>query len=226
MRSRISIRGCVRPSVRRSDRPSVRPSVRWSVTHKLKSCKSAVFCPKLLIVRAWTHLMPCIRPCYKSCGDEVLSSFIPWDFAVIPSFKSRGFPVRCTLGWNCIESTRSFCRQKTFFPWAPEREGERPSSAELANEWAVRASKKWANGVANGHVLSTWFIYGTKNNGGYYQNLTKIDALMALKRWIGLMPLWKIFLINLKTHPTLWENRGTIAYSAEADTHCNMHHTN
>ena len=35
MRSRISIRGCVRPSVR--------PSVRWLVTHELKSCKSAVF---------------------------------------------------------------------------------------------------------------------------------------------------------------------------------------
>ena len=39
MRSRISIRGCVRPSVRRS----VRPPVCWSVTHELKSCKSAVF---------------------------------------------------------------------------------------------------------------------------------------------------------------------------------------
>ena len=39
MRSRISIRGFVRPSVRRS----VRPSVRRSVTHELEPCKSAIF---------------------------------------------------------------------------------------------------------------------------------------------------------------------------------------
>ena len=47
MRSRISIRRCVRPSVRPS------------FTHELKSC---CFRPKLPAVPARTHLMPCIRP--------------------------------------------------------------------------------------------------------------------------------------------------------------------
>ena len=33
-------------------------------------------------------------------------------------------------------------------------------------------------------------LYSTNNNCGCHQNLTKIDALlMALKRWMGLMPL-------------------------------------
>ena len=45
------------PSVRRSVRPSVRRShTSWNPAKK-------PFWPKLLAVRAWTHLMPCIRPC-------------------------------------------------------------------------------------------------------------------------------------------------------------------
>ena len=47
MRSRVSIRACVRPSVRRSICRSGFLSIRWSVhplvTHELKPCKSAVF---------------------------------------------------------------------------------------------------------------------------------------------------------------------------------------
>ena len=52
------------PSVRPSVCPLVHPSVRRLVTHELRPCKSAVFLPKLLPVRARTHLMPCIRPCF------------------------------------------------------------------------------------------------------------------------------------------------------------------
>ena len=62
MRSRISIRGCVRPSVGPSVRPSVRPSVGPSVGHtRVKTMHKCRFWPKLLSVRARTHLMPCIR---------------------------------------------------------------------------------------------------------------------------------------------------------------------
>ena len=65
MRSRISIRGCVRPSVRPSVGPSVRPSVRRSVGHtRVEILQKCRFWPKLLAVRARTHLMPCIRPCF------------------------------------------------------------------------------------------------------------------------------------------------------------------
>ena len=85
MRSRISIRGCVRPSIR----PSVRQSVRPSVGHtRVEKCR---FWPKLLSVRARTHLMPCIRPCSsksspvqkekekkKNKGEEQESNFSPF----------------------------------------------------------------------------------------------------------------------------------------------------
>ena len=57
MRPGISMRGCVRPSVR----PSVCPSVGRTRVEILQKCRSW---PKLLAVRAWTHLMTCIRPCY------------------------------------------------------------------------------------------------------------------------------------------------------------------
>ena len=53
MRSRNSIRGCVRPSVGRS--------VGRTRVEILQKCH---FRPKLLAVRAWTHLMPCIQPCF------------------------------------------------------------------------------------------------------------------------------------------------------------------
>ena len=45
--------------------PSVRPSVRPSVGHtRVETMQKCCFWPKLLSVQAWTHLMPCIRPCF------------------------------------------------------------------------------------------------------------------------------------------------------------------
>ena len=60
----------VRPSVRRSIRPSVRRSVRQT---RVETIQKSWFWPKLLAVRARTHLkMPCIRPCFgclQAAGD-------------------------------------------------------------------------------------------------------------------------------------------------------------
>ena len=64
MRSCISIRGCVRPSVHPSVGPSIRRSARPSVHHKrVETIQKYRFHPKLLSVRARTHLMPRIRLC-------------------------------------------------------------------------------------------------------------------------------------------------------------------
>ena len=60
-----SVRQSVCPSVRLLLRRSIHPSVRRSVGHtRVETMQKCRFRPKLLSVRARTHLMPCIRPCY------------------------------------------------------------------------------------------------------------------------------------------------------------------
>jgi len=62
------------PSVGPSVRPSVRPSIRWSVGHtQVETLQNHRFWPNLPAVRARTHLMPCIRPCFLAYQN--LSSF-------------------------------------------------------------------------------------------------------------------------------------------------------
>ena len=65
MRSRISIRGCVRPSVRQSVRWSVCLSVRPSVTYELIPCKSVFFDQNNYQYVRERILWPCIRPCFS-----------------------------------------------------------------------------------------------------------------------------------------------------------------
>ena len=66
MCSRISIRGCVRPSVGRS--------VGHTRVEILQKCR---FRPKLLAVPTRTHLMLCIRPCYLHQQAFFYSSHLP-----------------------------------------------------------------------------------------------------------------------------------------------------
>ena len=81
MRSRISIRGCVRPSVG----PSVRPSVRRSVGHtRVETTRKCRFWPKLLSVRARTHLMAVYPALFLPKAhphvSKVLTQFDWWFF--------------------------------------------------------------------------------------------------------------------------------------------------
>ena len=108
MRSRISIRGCVRRSVR----PSVGPSVRPSVTHELKSCKSAVFdqnywqyererilCRVYGLVQYKAHSL-----CFL-CKQTIHTSshiFITWAFA--SSLPCWSF-LEIDLWWQYLQST-------------------------------------------------------------------------------------------------------------------------
>ena len=70
MRSRISIRGYVRPSVGLSVRLSIHPSVHHTRVETMQKCR---FWPKLLSVRSRTHLMPCIRPCFFFLSSHLLN---------------------------------------------------------------------------------------------------------------------------------------------------------
>ena len=79
MRSRISIRGCVRPSVRPSVGPSVRPSVRPSVGHtRVETMQKCRFDQDYYQYEQERILWPCIRPCsfnigflFSSCEHQI-----------------------------------------------------------------------------------------------------------------------------------------------------------
>ena len=77
MRSRISIRGYVRPSVGPS-------SGRPSVTYELKPCKSAVFDQNYYQYQRQRIIWPCIRPCFS---NYFLSSIYLFELMLfVPAF--------------------------------------------------------------------------------------------------------------------------------------------
>jgi len=102
MRPRISIRGSVRPSVRRSVRPSVRPSVGHTRVENTRKCR---FGPKLLSVRARTHLMA-VYPALFS-RKTLMTPYRCFTLQIFPS----------ALGWVATKQppdqpTYSFCEDR------------------------------------------------------------------------------------------------------------------
>jgi len=105
------------------------------------------------------QLIPCTWPCFSlnHCIDPaivLLSLFPPGCTANChcPWLSQLIDYIRCTVGWNCIKSTRLFYRYKPLShelrsEWVSERANERISAAERseqceANDWAVRASER------------------------------------------------------------------------------------
>ena len=127
MRSRIFIRGCVRPSVHQS----VGPSVRRLVTHQLKPRKSAIFVRIYYQYERERIFWPCIRPCFflhswffvnhylsANCFFEVFYSksiFFSW-FFVSPFFSRVDFFIDVDISLPKSRHSRHF----SSFTWFQE----------------------------------------------------------------------------------------------------------
>ena len=137
MRSRISIRRCVRPSVR----PSVGRSVHPLVSHtRVETIKKWRFWQKLLSVWARTHLMPCIRPC--------------WFWFLLYFFYSNQKYAAFFFGWDCIGT--DLCGGDWRRSVHAERHddggvgGRRRSGIRLTSWWRRR---RWTEGTSTRNVV-------------------------------------------------------------------------
>ena len=137
MRSRISIRGCVRPLVHPSVGPSVRPSVGRSHTSWI-SGKWAEFEQNIIGNKIVCHLKDDSKKSTWAVRQKthLLSEFCSTYFST-PPLSPLLFSGRCT-GWNLFPMSSKASERMN--EWA-ECKGK-VRSIEQANEWAVRANER------------------------------------------------------------------------------------
>ena len=141
----VSVHRSVSLLVRPSIGPSVGPSVSHTQVDTMQMCR---FWPKLLSVRARTHLMPCIRPCFCHSKLEIRLLVI-----LLISIKTIEWQLQ-VLAWPASPNQG----ETTWFRHMSKIEGP-TSRAELCLFWVIPLQKERTRMLLYRRHTSVFFLH-------------------------------------------------------------------